>query len=180
MLATSPGVKPTSWPCGTAPDSGRLTTWFAAELANLRTAFRWAADHGDLDTAATIATYAAFLGLLVDNYEPDRLGRRAHRTRPHRRPSPARVPVRDGVAVLVPWDGSKRLSATATPARWFSRSGRDEVPFGIEGWLGTAYHVIGRPNGRSSGAAPNSHAAAMHTQHHGRILVMALTIAGSR
>ena len=30
--------------------------WFAAELANLRTAFRWAADQGDLDIAATIAT----------------------------------------------------------------------------------------------------------------------------
>ena len=26
MLATSPGVKPTSWPCGTAPDSERRTT----------------------------------------------------------------------------------------------------------------------------------------------------------
>ena len=37
--------------------------WFTAELANLRTAFRCAADHDDLDDAATIATYAAFLGL---------------------------------------------------------------------------------------------------------------------
>ena len=31
--------------------------WFAVELANLRTAFRWAADQGDLDIAATIAIY---------------------------------------------------------------------------------------------------------------------------
>ena len=44
--------------------------WFTVELANLRTAFRWAADHDDLDTAATIATYAAFFGLRVENYEP--------------------------------------------------------------------------------------------------------------
>ena len=44
--------------------------WFTAELANLRTAFRWAADHGNLDDAATIATYAAFVGYLVENYEP--------------------------------------------------------------------------------------------------------------
>ena len=29
--------------------------WFDVELANLRAAFRWAADHGDLDTAAAIA-----------------------------------------------------------------------------------------------------------------------------
>ena len=37
--------------------------WFIAELANLRTAFRWAADQGDLDVAAAIATYTTFLGL---------------------------------------------------------------------------------------------------------------------
>ena len=45
-------------------------TWFTAELANLRSAFRWAADHGDLDIAATIATYAGLLGFLVENNEP--------------------------------------------------------------------------------------------------------------
>ena len=44
--------------------------WFTIELANLRTAFRWAAVRGDLDIAATIATYAAFLGLRVEIYEP--------------------------------------------------------------------------------------------------------------
>jgi tetratricopeptide (TPR) repeat protein len=40
------------------------------ELANLRTAFRWAADQGDLDLAAPIATCAAFLGYRVETYEP--------------------------------------------------------------------------------------------------------------
>ena len=44
--------------------------WFGLELANLRAAFRWAADHDDIDTAATIATYAAFVGTLVEQYEP--------------------------------------------------------------------------------------------------------------
>jgi predicted ATPase/class 3 adenylate cyclase len=43
--------------------------WFNAELANLRTAFRWAADRGDLDTAAAIAVYA-FIGALIEQYEP--------------------------------------------------------------------------------------------------------------
>ena len=61
MPATSPGAKTKSWPCGTARDNGRRTPGFTTELVNLRTAFRWAADHADLDTAATIATYAAFL-----------------------------------------------------------------------------------------------------------------------
>ena len=42
-----------------SPRQREAYAWFTAELANLRTAFRWAADHGDLDVAATIATYAA-------------------------------------------------------------------------------------------------------------------------
>ncbi len=68
MPATSPGAKPTFSLCGTVPGSGMPTTWLSVELANLRTAFRWAADQGDLDDAAAIATYAAWLGALVDNY----------------------------------------------------------------------------------------------------------------
>ena len=53
-----------------SPRQREAYDWFAFELANLRTAFRWAANHGDLDVAATIATYAAFLGFWVENYEP--------------------------------------------------------------------------------------------------------------
>jgi predicted ATPase len=44
--------------------------WFAIELPNLRTGFRWSADHGDLDAAAAITTCAAFLGVFLANYEP--------------------------------------------------------------------------------------------------------------
>ncbi len=53
-----------------SPRQREAYDWFTTELANLRTAFRWAADHGDLDAAAAIATYAAFLGCRVENYEP--------------------------------------------------------------------------------------------------------------
>ena len=53
-----------------SPRQREAYDWFTAELANLRTAFRWAADHSDLDIAATIATYAGFLGYLIENYEP--------------------------------------------------------------------------------------------------------------
>jgi predicted ATPase len=53
-----------------SPRQREAYAWFTAELANLRTAFRWAADHGDLDVAAPIATYATLLGALVENYEP--------------------------------------------------------------------------------------------------------------
>ena len=55
--------------------------WFTLELANLRAGFRWAADHDDIDTAATIATYSAFIGTLVEQYEPLVVGRGDHRTR---------------------------------------------------------------------------------------------------
>ena len=53
-----------------SPRQREAYDWFTTELANLRTAFRWAADHGDLDVAAAIATYAALLGVMVENYEP--------------------------------------------------------------------------------------------------------------
>ena len=53
-----------------SPRQREAYDWFTVELANLRTAFRWAADHGDLDVAATIATYAGLLGVLVQTLEP--------------------------------------------------------------------------------------------------------------
>jgi predicted ATPase len=53
-----------------SPRQREAYDWFTTELANLRTAFRWAADHGDLDTAAGIAVNATFLGYLVEQWEP--------------------------------------------------------------------------------------------------------------
>jgi hypothetical protein len=44
--------------------------WFTSELANLRMAFRWAADHDDLDVAISVAWCAAFFGVWVEQYEP--------------------------------------------------------------------------------------------------------------
>ena len=48
--------------------------WFATEFANLRSAFRWAARNDEqpesLDVAASIATYASFLGYATTNFEP--------------------------------------------------------------------------------------------------------------
>jgi predicted ATPase len=53
-----------------SPRQREAYTWFATELANLRTAFRWAADHGDLDDAAAIVTYAGFLGIGWNSTNP--------------------------------------------------------------------------------------------------------------
>ena len=53
-----------------SPRQPEAYDWFTSEVANLRTAFRWAADEGDLDAAAAIAVLAAFVGFFVEVYEP--------------------------------------------------------------------------------------------------------------
>ncbi|WP_231124232.1 ATP-binding protein [Mycobacterium colombiense] len=53
-----------------SPRQREAYDWFTTELANLRTAFRWAADEGDLDSAAALAFCAAVLGIMVEQYEP--------------------------------------------------------------------------------------------------------------
>jgi predicted ATPase/class 3 adenylate cyclase len=53
-----------------SPRQREAYAFFNVELANLRAAFRCAADHGDIDTAAAIAVSAAFLGYWVEQYEP--------------------------------------------------------------------------------------------------------------
>ncbi len=53
-----------------SPRQREAYEWFTTELPNLRSAFRWAADESDLDAAAAIASYSAFLGFWVNQYEP--------------------------------------------------------------------------------------------------------------
>ena len=102
-----------------SPRQREAYDWFTLELANLRTAFRWAADHGDLDVAATLATYVGFLGFMVQTYEPIAWAEELIK--------PARAVDHPRLAFLYviasqcyTRDGSRRLSATATPARSFS------------------------------------------------------------
>ena len=60
-----------------SPRQREAYTWFGMELANLRAAFNWATDNGDLDTAAAVATYASFLGVILEIREPFAWGRSA-------------------------------------------------------------------------------------------------------
>lgn len=53
-----------------SPRQREAFDWFTVELANLRTAFRWAAAHSDLDAGAAIVAYSGLLGTFVENYEP--------------------------------------------------------------------------------------------------------------
>jgi predicted ATPase len=52
-----------------SPHQREAYRWLAIELPNLRSAFQWATDNGDLDAAAIIASYAGFLGIWVEQYE---------------------------------------------------------------------------------------------------------------
>ena len=127
-----------------SPRQREAYDWFAAELANLRSAFRWAADQGDLDMAATIATYAAFLGIWVDNYEPIAWAEELI--------EPARAVDHPRLAFLYVmasacWNAGRIEAAVgySDAAQRVIVSGRHEVPFGIEGVIGTAYLTNGQP-----------------------------------
>jgi predicted ATPase/class 3 adenylate cyclase len=118
--------------------------WLTAELANLRTAFRWAADHGDLDVAATIATYATFLGFVIENYEPIAWAEEVI--------EPALAVKHPRLAALyvmaslcwMPGRIGESLRYCDT-GQLVIGSGPGQVPFGAEGWLGTAHLYIGQP-----------------------------------
>jgi predicted ATPase len=128
-----------------SPRQREAYDWFTVELANLRTAFRWAADQGDLDTAAIIATYAAFLGVLVHNYEPIAWAEELIQ--------PACAVDHPRLAFLYVMASACWMAGRieedvgyADAAQLVIGSGRhDEVPFGGEAALGTAYAFIGQP-----------------------------------
>ncbi len=118
--------------------------WFTLELANLRTAFRWAADHGDLDVAAAIATYATLLGDLVGNFEPIAWAEELI--------EPARVVDHPRLAFLYAiaaqcWIPGRIEEAVgyADAGQTVIANGHYEVPFGLEGALGVTYVAIGQP-----------------------------------
>ena len=53
-----------------SPRQRETYQWFNRELANLRSAFRWAADQRDLDTATALAVNTTFFGYFVEQWEP--------------------------------------------------------------------------------------------------------------
>jgi hypothetical protein len=57
------------WDLWDGPRQTVAVDWVEAEYSNLRTAFRWAADHGDLDTAAAVAAHTAVLGETLQRFE---------------------------------------------------------------------------------------------------------------
>src|SRR5262249_22088415 len=126
-----------------SPRQREAYTWFTTELANLRTASRWAADHGDLDAAATIATYAMGLGVPVDNYEP--IAWAEELIEPARAVDHPRLAFLYAIATGCYMTGRiEEAVGYADAAQTMIGSG-GEVPFGVEGGLGAVYAVIGQP-----------------------------------
>ncbi len=117
--------------------------WFTVEFANLRTAFRWAADNGDLDAAAAIVTYAALFGALVANFEPMAWAEELI--------EPARALDHPQLANLYLnaaqcyWTGRIEEAVGYADAGQTVIGSGGEVPFGSEGALSSVYPVIGQP-----------------------------------
>ena len=151
--------------------------WFAVELANLRTAFRWAADGGDLDDAATIATYAALLGLCVENYEP--FAWAEEMIEPARAVDHPRLAFLYSMAAMC-WIVGRIEEAIryGDAGQTAMRTGRGEVPFGLEVYLGGPYLAIGQPDRSVEWCRA---LLARRRDTHGSVtalLVVSLTIAG--
>jgi predicted ATPase len=118
--------------------------WFTAEFANLRAAFRWAADHGDLDTAAIIATYVGVLGAGVQTFEP--IAWAEELIEPARAVDHPRLAFLYVIASLCYMTGRFEAAVGYCEAGQIvlGRS-REAVPYGIEAVLGAVYMAIGQP-----------------------------------
>jgi predicted ATPase len=151
--------------------------WFTVELANLRTAFRWATDHGDLDVAATIATYAGWLGACVQTLEPI--------TWAEELIEPARTVDHPRLAFLYVIASQCLRTGRIEAAVGYSDAGqivcgrsRDAPPCGTEAVLGSVYLAIGQPE-RMAELCRAQLARRRDTPVHIRsFLVIALAVAG--
>jgi hypothetical protein len=118
--------------------------WFTVELANLRTAFRWAADHNDLDVAAAIARYAGLFGLVTANYEPS--GWAEELIEPARAADHPRLATVYAVASLCYLTGRLDDGVRYTDAaQMVLAENRDVLPSIFDGMIGGAYTYIGQP-----------------------------------
>ena len=160
-----------------SPRQREAYDWFTAELANLRTAFRWAADHGDLDVAATLATYVGWLGACVQTLEPVAWAEELI--------EPARAVDHPRLAFLYVIASQCFTIGRIEAAVGYCDAGqivlgrsRDAPPYGIEAVLGLVYLVIGQPE-RSAEVCRAQLARRRDTHVHIRAwLVCALAVAG--
>ena len=128
-----------------SPRQREAYDWFTIELANLRTALRWAADHGDLDVAATLATYAGFLGVMVQTLEP--IAWAEELIEPARAVDHPRLAFLYVIASQCFRTGRIEVAVGYSDAGQIvlARGGGEALPDGFEGMLGMSYFAIGQP-----------------------------------
>jgi len=127
-----------------SPRQREAHDWFTIELTNLRTAFRWAADQGDLDVAAPIATYAAWLGYLTENYEPLAWAEELI--------EPARAIDHPRLAALYLMASNCYMAGRIDSAIRYTEAAReaiggasDQFAYSVEGLVGAPYVAVGQP-----------------------------------
>lgn len=129
-----------------SPRQREAFRWFAAELSNLRAAFHWAADTGDLDTASTITVQSAFLGYFTIQWEPVQWAEELlPEARAVRHPRLAQLYVAASYCAAVgrieEFQTYAELSRTAIASGDF-----DEVPAELATALAAGFNTIGRPD----------------------------------
>jgi tetratricopeptide (TPR) repeat protein len=160
-----------------SPRQREAYDWFTAELANLRTTFRWAADHGDLDVAAPIATYAGWLGTAVQTFEP--IAWAEELIEPARVAGPRLAFLYVIASQCFTTGRIEEAVGYSDAAQIVLGSSRDAPPYGIEAVLGLVYLAIGQPE-RLAEWCRAQLARRRDTHVHIRAwLVLALAVAGS-
>ena len=120
--------------------------WYMTELGNLRSAFRWAADTGDLDVAATIVTYLGILAYALENHEP--IAWAEELIDPARTAAHPRLVSLYVVAALCWMTGRLEDSLAYADAGGIAmRSARRAVPFSFDGLFGGLPVSLGDVNG---------------------------------
>ncbi len=127
-----------------SPRQREAYAWLSVELTNLRAAFRWSADQGDIDTAAAIAFYAGILGVLVEQLEPV--------TWAEELIEPAKAVEHRRLAQLYVIASQCHAAGRLDEGVRFAESGLaaiasgcfDEVPFDFESAIVAAYSMVGR------------------------------------
>jgi predicted ATPase/class 3 adenylate cyclase len=160
-----------------SPRQREAYAWLAVELANLRMAWRWATDQGDLDTAAAVAIYAAFVGFWVENYEP--ISWAEDLIEPARAVDHPHLTALYVMASQCYMIGRVEAAVRYTEAGQAAmRSGRDQLPYGAEGFLGGAYTTIAQPERWAEWCRARLARGSDTRAYTTACLVIALTIAG--
>jgi hypothetical protein len=152
--------------------------WFSVELPNLRVAFRWAADHGDLDSAAAIVFYTTVLGFWVEQNEPTAWAEELI--------EPAKAVDNPRLAQLYVMAAECYAAGRIEESHGYAEAAQraiaggrfDHVPYDAECWLGGAYIMRGQPESWVQ-LCRNMIARELRPHFHAQSnLVVALTFAG--